>query len=195
MVVGSIEGADQRLRRHTARRKWYRRWLARSAVAMILREVDSGLEILMIERAQCEGDPWSGHMAFPGGRAEPPDRHSLDTARRETREEIGLETDRHTRYLGRLSDLLSRRRPGSRSMVITPHLFSIAHVPPLSPNREVADVVWIPLNFLADSRNRRQMQWRGNGMVRDLPCYDYRDRRIWGLSLAMLDELLLAIEK
>ncbi|MEZ5557393.1 MAG: hypothetical protein R3E86_02440, partial [Pseudomonadales bacterium] len=50
-----------------------------AAVAVILREVpaagDCQTEILFIQRAQKDGDPWSGHMAFPGGHLDPTDAH------------------------------------------------------------------------------------------------------------------------
>ncbi|HXB54963.1 MAG TPA: CoA pyrophosphatase, partial [Vicinamibacteria bacterium] len=44
---------------------------SRAAVALILREAARGLELLFIRRAEHDGDPWSGQVGFPGGRAEP----------------------------------------------------------------------------------------------------------------------------
>ena len=55
-----------------------------AAVAAILRQAPSGLEVLFIKRAERDGDPWSGHMAFPGGRREPHDSDLYSTALRET---------------------------------------------------------------------------------------------------------------
>lgn len=162
----------------------------RSAVAIILREKSGGLETLMIKRAEREGDPWSGHMAFPGGLSETGDRNNLFTARRETLEEVGLDTEQHTECLGRLSDVLARRHRGKKPMIVTPYLFSINEVPELELNHEVADVLWVPLDFLADHGNRETMQWKMKKMNWTLPCYFYQKERIWGLSLLMLDELL-----
>ena len=144
----------------------------------------------MIKRADREGDPWSGHMAFPGGRAETADSNNLHTARRETWEEIGLDTDIHTEYLGRLSDILSRPHSGRKPMVITPYVFTINQVPDLNINHEVAEVIWVPLAFLADKDNRQRMQWQAKKITMNLTCYFYQQRRIWGLSLVMLDELV-----
>ena len=190
MVVKTLQQARQQLQPFRAKKKWYRRFVKRSAVALILRESNKGLEALMIKRADREGDPWSGHMAFPGGRADDIDRNNLHTARRETWEEIGLDTDVHTKFLGRLSDILSRPHSGRKPMVITPYLFTIDQVPDLNINHEVAEVIWVPLEFLADKENRQRMEWKAKKMTFDLPCYFYQQRRIWGLSLVMLDELV-----
>ncbi len=189
-VVETLAQTSEKLQQYRPRKKWYRRLCKRSAVALILRETDLGVEALMIKRAERQGDPWSGHMAFPGGRAENGDRNNLQTARRETREEIGLDTDAHTQYLGRLSDVLSRSHQRHKAMVITPYVFNIEQVPELTINHEVAEVVWVPLVFLAAKENRQSMEWQTKKGVLKLPCYFYQERRIWGLSLMMLDELL-----
>ena len=190
MVIKTFQQARQQLEPFKPRKKWYRRWVKRSAVALILRQTGTGLETLMIKRADREGDPWSGHMAFPGGRGELEDTNGLHTARRETREEIGLDTDQHTEYLGRLSDIGIPRFRGHHRMVVTPYLFTIDQVPELNLNHEVAEVIWVPLAFLADNNNREQMQWKIRDMMRDIPCYFFEEKRIWGMSLMMLDELV-----
>lgn len=174
---------------HSPATKWYRYFVKRSAVALIVRE-SAGLEVLMIKRASREGDPWSGHMAFPGGMMEKTDRHGLAAATRETWEEIGLAGEHYSDCLGRLSDITSSPHRGIRPMVISPYVFSIDCTPTLKLNHEVADVVWVPLDFLADHSNRQTMQWQRKKQTLTLPCYFYQQQRIWGLSLLMLDELL-----
>lgn len=191
----SLIEAQQRIERFRAQRKWYRRWARRAAVAMVLRERDGQLQTLMIERAIRAGDPWSGHMAFPGGMLERWDAHSLAAARRETLEEVGLDTSRDTRVLGRLSDRVSRSHRGRLPMIITPYVFALENRPALKINYEVADTLWVPLDFLAERENRQRMQWRHRGLDLDLPCYFYCDRRIWGLSLMMLDELMAVLQQ
>src|SRR5437870_1501228 len=62
----------------------------RAAVAIVLRDGASGIEVLFIHRAEHPDDPWSGHMAFPGGRAEDGEPPVL-TAMRESAEEVGLD--------------------------------------------------------------------------------------------------------
>jgi len=185
MLIVSIDSAIERLQRLQPQRKWWRRWARRAAVAILLRETAAGLEMLMIERAQRPGDPWSGHMAFPGGMQSGADRHSLAAAVRETAEEIGLELGRGA-PVARLSEIYTPSHRGPRPIMITPYVFVLHDEPALTFNHEVAAALWVPLHFLADTRNRGDIRWR---QLR-LPCYDWQGRRIWGLSLQMIDELL-----
>lgn len=191
MVEHSIEWASERLRALRARRKWWRRLARRAAVALPLRQGERGIEVLMIERAQRDGDRWSGQMAFPGGMVDPADRGALDAALRETREEIGLDLRQHGRLLARLSDVSPRSRPGiGRFMVITPYVYQLEQLPPLALNHEVASLLWVPLATIADGAQRQIMEYRGEGAVRQIPYYTVAGKRVWGLSLQMLDELV-----
>jgi|TARA_R100000900_G_scaffold127863_3_gene103433 8-oxo-dGTP pyrophosphatase MutT (NUDIX family) len=195
-----LEQIETRLAAHRPGRPWLRRLMQRSAVAIILQVRTGELHILMIKRAEREGDPWSGHMAFPGGRREPGDAHGYDTALRETREEIGLDLRRHGRCIGRLSDVNARSGRRRRlGMAVSPFVFVLApdEHPPLHLNHEVAEVVWVPLEFLLDDANRQSMRWQHRRLTLKMPCYFWGERRIWGLSLSMLDELmaLLAAER
>ena len=75
-----------------------------AAVAMVISEQeDRGLSALFIQRAEHPDDPWSGQMAFPGGRRESYDSSLDAAARRETLEEVGLELN-EAMLVGRLSD-------------------------------------------------------------------------------------------
>ncbi len=190
-VTLSIEQIEHAVRHHRPRRKMLRALMLRSAVAMIVREYRGATEILMIKRAERKGDPWSGHMAFPGGRMEPQDRHGLDVAKRETFEEIGLALGPAEPCIGRLSEITARPRIlHRRGMVVSPFLFRLDREVEFNPNYEVAEVVWVPVDFLADRSNRETMHWKRDKVPIPLPCYMFEGRRIWGLSLMMLDELL-----
>jgi 8-oxo-dGTP pyrophosphatase MutT (NUDIX family) len=167
-----------------------RRCRRRSAVALLVRDGGDDAQVLMIERSHRPGDPWSGHMAFPGGRLDAGDAHSFAAAKRETREEIGVDVDTHGQYLGRLSDISTHLRTGTSAMLVTPFVFALQGEPQLSLNHEVADTLWVPLSFLADAANRQRMHWQLDGLALELPCYFFEGRRIWGLSLGMLDEFL-----
>jgi len=174
------------------------RWMLQAAVAVVLRARGGRLEVLLIERARREGDPWSGHMAFPGGRVEPTDPSRQAAAARETREEIGLDLDGPIAHsLGRLSELLARGHGRPVPMRITPYVYGLlpeGAAPALRLDHdEVADTLWVPLDFLADPANRQTMRWHPpgkDGPVFTLPCYRYDGRLVWGLTLEMLDELL-----
>ena len=71
-----------------------------AAILLALRaRTDGEPELLMIKRAEAEGDPWSGHVACPGGRMEPEDHDLAVTAVRETLEETGDDIARDGRLL------------------------------------------------------------------------------------------------
>ena len=168
--------------------------MKRSAVAMILQVHSGELHILMIKRAEREGDPWSGHMAFPGGRMDKTDAHGYAVAVRETEEEVGLALGPQDRCIGRLSDINARPHRGFLGMAVSPFVFRLQREVVFTPNYEVAEVVWVPLEFLLDTANREQMTWQYKGVEIPMPCYLYGGRRIWGLSLMMLDELMDLVE-
>ncbi|MGB1581889.1 MAG: NUDIX hydrolase, partial [Nevskiales bacterium] len=110
---------------------------------------------------------------------------------RETEEEIGLQLQADT-AIGRLSDVVTRQHARMLPMTVTPHAFALpdACEPQWQLNHEVAEVLWVPLSFFADARNRKIMHWRTGRVVWEMPCFFYEDRRIWGLTLLMLRELM-----
>ena len=93
--------------------------------------------------------------------------------------------------IGRLSDINTSHRALGVDLVVSPYVFQVAERPRLAPNGEVADTVWIPLDFFADFRNRTThiVGRHGESFVR--PCYQIADNKVvWGMSLEMIDELL-----
>src|SRR5579863_6444108 len=71
-----------------------------AAVAVVVRDTEEGDEVLLIKRAERDGDPWSGHIALPGGRVQKQDESFKATAVRETREEVGVDLDANASFLG-----------------------------------------------------------------------------------------------
>ncbi len=159
----------------------------RAAVAAVFRP---GGELLFIRRSEREGDPWSGHMAFPGGRLEPRDPSLLAAAQRETWEEVGLELDQRGRLLGPLDEVITPMRRGPVAMVISPFAFAVDGPVDLTPNYEVASTHWFSIERLAsgEGRNSFELEWRGQRL--EFPCIDLDGVRIWGLTLRMLDDML-----
>jgi len=162
----------------------------RAAVAIMVREGQEATELLMIRRATREGDPWSGHMGFPGGRRDPEDHSNLSCALRETEEELGVDLSRWGAPLGELSDVNTGWRKDRPEMLVTPFIFSVSELPTLTPNHEVDDVVWVPLHFLMDESNREPLEWEWKGQKMETDSYLYDCYRIWGLSLMMIDEMM-----
>src|SRR5258705_6854336 len=105
-----------------------------AAVAVILHDGDDGIEALFIHRAIRAGDTWSGQIAFPGGRRDPGDVDLLDTAIRETHEEVGVDLTSAER-LGTLDDLYPRT-PVLPPVVVRPFVFALTSRPPMVLNPE-----------------------------------------------------------
>ncbi|MBI2353668.1 MAG: CoA pyrophosphatase [Deltaproteobacteria bacterium] len=121
----------------------------RAAVAMVLRQGRHGMEMLFIERATHERDPWSGNLAFPGGKVEPGEE-PRQAAERETVEEIGLELG-SARYLGRLADIA-----GAHLRVrVTCFVYGMQanRFEPVL-NYEVKDLFWVGLDDLMAAGRR-----------------------------------------
>lgn len=190
MAIPSLAQIQQCATHFKADKKWYRSLAQRAAVCLIVAERPQlGACLLMIQRAEHNGDPWSGQMAFPGGKHETDDAHITQTAMREFEEELGTASNALQRF-GRLSDILARPyRLQQKPMVVSPLLFECQTELQFSPNQEVADVLWIPISHFLHTGNRQRMTWQRGGMELDLPCYFYQGKRIWGLSLMMIDEL------
>jgi 8-oxo-dGTP pyrophosphatase MutT (NUDIX family) len=160
-----------------------------AAVALIVR-ADTELEALLIKRADLERDPWSGHMALPGGRRDDDDETLLATAIRETMEEVGLDLDRQARLLGRLDSVgpASRRLP---PLMVTPFVFGVtneAEAYVASP--EVADVFWVPVRELSSPKVRSTVEIPLPGGPREFPCYRLAGEVVWGLTYRMLEQFL-----
>ena len=162
----------------------------RAAVAISLRLGVSGPEMLMIQRAVREGDPWSGHMGFPGGRKDASDATDVACAKRETLEEIGFDLDTHGELICQLSDVNTGWRADRPEMLVAPFIFRVDSTPDFDLNHEVDDTLWVPLSFLLDDANRSRHQWDWRGEVLESDAFTYDSRLIWGLSLMMIDELL-----
>ena len=159
---------------------------ARAAVALVLRQGAAGLELLFIRRADDPRDPWSGQMAFPGGRAEPGDPELRATAIRETLEEIGLDLARRGEYLGALDEVRAMARLRPLDLAITPFVFHLRGEAALTVGEEVESVHWLPLAGLLSLEARSSYEYRHDGGVLSFPCLRLEGVVIWGLTYRML---------
>lgn len=161
----------------------------KAAVAAVLRGAGEGTEVLLIRRADRPGDPWSGQMAFPGGHVEAGER-MVDAARRETREETGLDLDVHGRLIGRLDHVRAVARGRALDLVIAPYVFELASEPPaFRPNHEVAEVLWAPLLPMISGATHTELEYEMSGGRETFPGYDVEGRVVWGLTYRMLGTL------
>ena len=163
------------------------RW---AAVALVLRGATvREADLLFIRRAERAGDPWSGHVAFPGGRREASDPTLEAPARRESREEFSLELDSGARLIGVLDDL----RPRSAalpSIAVRPCGFAVSHEVVLVPNAEVHSLFWMPLAELrAPSRAAEHVFERGGAWLR-FPAYRFGEDVVWGMTERIVTQLL-----
>jgi 8-oxo-dGTP pyrophosphatase MutT (NUDIX family) len=150
---------------------------------------DGELELLFIKRADYEGDPWSGHVALPGGRHEPQDATLADTALRETHEELGLEVRAHGRILGALDDL-HPRTPVLPPICVRPYVAVLETDAPLVLSSEVAAAFWVPLRALLDPGTAVEATVVVRGEERLVPSYRFGDYTIWGMTERILNGLL-----
>lgn len=167
----------------------------RAAVAIVLRESEGSPQVLLIRRAERKGDPWSGHMAFPGGREDRVDASLLATALRETREELSLDLESAGRLLGALSVLPAIARGRATGMTIAPFVFELTEDAPLAykPD-EVSEAVWVPLEPLLHGALRTTIAYEMAGQSMQLPAYDFEGRIVWGLTYRMLDNLFALLK-
>lgn len=164
-----------------------------ASVAVVLRgKFDP--ELLLIRRAEAPGDPWSGHMALPGGRRDPSDADLLATAVRETLEETGVNLRKEGELLGTLEPVL----PATRHLpplVIHPFVFALPGAVcarPASP--EVAETFWVSLSRLGCPSSAGTVEIPLGGGLRSFPCIRVGDHAVWGLTYRIVLELIRLIQ-
>jgi 8-oxo-dGTP pyrophosphatase MutT (NUDIX family) len=174
------------LRRRLAEPKPFQADPDHASVALALAGIGDALQLCLIRRVEHPDDPWSGHMALPGGRASAGDSSAKAVAERETREEVGLELG-DEQWIGELSELPVRLGGVETSMVLSPFVYHIGPEPlPLTPNIEVAEAYWAPLAELWDQNNASEMRLERNGGPMVFPAIRFREHLIWGLTHRVL---------
>jgi 8-oxo-dGTP pyrophosphatase MutT (NUDIX family) len=164
-----------------------------AAVAMVLRPTEEGLAALFIRRAEHPADDWSGHVAFPGGRAEPGET-SLETAVRETAEEVGLDLRGLGEVLGGLDEIQAIGRGRAMGLSIRPWVFGVREPPPhLTLSEEVASAHWVLLRDVLDPTRRAPFPYLHEGTELVLPSIRVGGLTIWGLTHRMVELFRLVL--
>lgn len=150
-------------------------------VPVVARE--DGLSVLLTRRTDhLHHHP--GQISFPGGRVEAGDRSALDTALRETEEEIGLPSAR-VELIGALPEY----RTGT-GFSVSPFVGLIRAPYALQLDSfEVAEAFEVPLDFLVDPANHQRHRMEYQGRMREYYAMPYRDYFIWGATAGMLVSL------
>lgn len=170
-----------------------------AAVALVLREAHrdgrKDLEALFIRRAEHESDPWSGHLAFPGGRIDPGDVDARAAAERETLEELALDLNR-ARPLGQLGDVMGH----AESIRVSAFVYGLegdAVEPELRPNYEVREAFWTPLFHCDDPGRQAMREFSYLDRSMSLPVLrlleDDRAPVLWGITYKFMDDFMNTI--
>lgn len=147
------------------------------------------MELLLIKRSVRQGDPWSGHMALPGGRHDPADSSAAETAIRETWEEVGIDLRLADRRLGRLDDV----EPGSAKLqiVVSPFVFCVPPGTTTTINEEVERAYWVGCRRLAAPQATTEyLHALESGEQVSFPAIGYEDDVIWGLTYRILRQFI-----
>ena len=169
----------------------------RAAVALLLQPQEEDLHLLFIHRAYHPQDPWSGHMAFPGGRQDPEDSDLRVTIHRETKEEVGIDLDHHGDYLGRLAEIQAMARGRPINMTVAPFVYLVSPQAMLELDPvEVQDTLWVPLSFLQGGEAEKMVpRPMPDGAAVEVPALVYGGKIVWGLTYRMLRGFLDLISK
>ena len=158
--------------------------LRRASVAVVLRE--HGVpSVLLIRRANRADDPWSGQVAFPGGKVREGDKTLSETAIRETREEVGVDLSKHGDFLGYFTPFLTH----TGSMEVYPAVFVLKEDTTVRRNGEVASYRWVPLDKLTAEQSRSTYGVDMGGQFREVPALCVNGYVVWGLTYRIVTEL------
>ena len=153
---------------------------ADAAVAILIRPNSADVEFFLVKRAEAQSDPWSGDMAFPGGKKCPQDSGLSETAVREVLEETGIDLHEE-KPLGYMDPLFSWVK---RTFSVQPVVYLYDGDPPVTLNYELTKSMWVPMGELR--RSRAQALVKGF----DSPIYKAGGEVVWGLTYRMLEKLL-----
>ena len=162
-----------------------------ASVAVPVRDSGAGLELLYLLRTQREGDPWSGHISFPGGKFDASDAGPREAAIRETQEETSLDLTKAD-FVCRLDDQATH----FNRVHVAAFVFTMANAPTLSLNHEIQSAFWVPLADLMDEGRYIRTVVSGEWGKREVPAIDLLDGErpvLWGLTYRFTAQILASI--
>jgi 8-oxo-dGTP pyrophosphatase MutT (NUDIX family) len=168
--------------------------IRQAAVAIVLSAGTIGDELLLVRRATVDGDPWSGHLALPGGRREETDATLEDTARREALEETGIDLARSV-CIAKLTPVtpMSMAAP---AITIAPFVFRYDGDRRVTMSREIVESWWIPIEQL-----QREDAWTTtpvtirDGSALNVRGFSWHGHVLWGLTERILYEFLAMMKQ
>ncbi|MAF90860.1 MAG: CoA pyrophosphatase [Bdellovibrionota bacterium] len=153
-------------------------------------------EVFYMKRAENPEDRWAGQIGFPGGKKEG-NESDLETAERETLEEVGFDPNVDGSFWGALNSVEARKGGSRLGFGIYPFLYRVSQKPQIIPDpAEVADTYWVPLDVILDPSNDTDKTIQHNGMNIDLPGIQFPEGNIlWGLTYKITYDLVMRIEQ
>ncbi|MDQ2642923.1 MAG: CoA pyrophosphatase [Myxococcota bacterium] len=157
-----------------------------AAVSVLLVPASRGVEVLMIRRAARAGDPWSQHMALPGGFRNTSDADLLQTALRETREEVAVDLSQDSELLGVLPDV----NPAVGNLMVRPFVFARDSRPSIELSSEVAAVAWANLGSIARNEAPAEFELLRGATRHRFPGFRVGENVVWGMTYRVLMDLV-----
>jgi 8-oxo-dGTP pyrophosphatase MutT (NUDIX family) len=180
-----LDDVLERITKHISIQEPTPRGLRFAAVSIIISDEETP-RVLLIRRAEKEGDPWSGQVAFPGGKRQEGDATAKDTAIRETNEEVGIDLGESASFLGYAPVTMTQ----TGTMVVVPSVFLLTRQVEVTPNEEVASYLWADLHGILspEARSTYRVEYGGDDV--ELPAYAVGEYVIWGLTHRILSSVL-----
>lgn len=156
-----------------------------AATAIIMNPRGDDFFLLLVKRAINPSDPWSGDIAFPGGKKHTYDKDLRETVMRETMEETGIDL-KNSLLIGMMDAMHSNLKKG---MLVQPFVFLSESSPDVKLSEELCSFFWVPISELEESRSLAKIR----GL--EAPAFKVRGEAIWGLTYRMIDNLIKIINE
>jgi 8-oxo-dGTP pyrophosphatase MutT (NUDIX family) len=158
---------------------------AGAAVAILVRPIINDLEFFLVKRAEVDDDPWSGDMAFPGGKKNEEDKSLIDTVVREVLEETNIDLSSE-KIIGFMEPVYSSVRT---DLAVQPIVYRFDEYPEVQLNYELTKFLWVPLSQIKKSKTQTVIK----GL--ESPVYKVQGEIVWGLTFRMLEKMFALLDR